>query len=344
MRAIRIHEYGPPEVLRAEEIDNPRPGPGEVVIEVHAIGVIYAETQVRSGKMARFGLAHPDFPYTFGRDVAGVIVEIGEGVDESMLGRRVAASTKEGVGGYAERAVVSASGVPAPSQARHAVWSCLVPIPNGLDYEGAAALMGQGRTALAVARTAGVRAGDSVLVTAAGGAVGSILMQVARAEGATQVIGAARGEAKLEMAKSIGADLVVDYSERGWEEKVLAGTEGRGVNLVFDAVGGEVAQAAYATAADGDSKIVVYGLSSGELADLPMGDVLARGLTVIGFSGARYNHLPNWVLELQAEIFDLAASGQVKPVVGRTFPLEQAAEAHAALEAREIVGKTLLIP
>jgi NADPH:quinone reductase len=341
MRAIRIHEYGGPEVLRVEDVPEPEPGPGEVVIACDAIGVIYAETQVRAGEMARFGLAHPQFPYTFGRDVAGTVAAIGEDVDPQLLGRRFAASTKGGVGGYAERAIVSASSTPS---ATGAVWSCLLPIPDALSYEAAAALMGQGRTALAVARTAGIRAGDSVLVTAAGGAVGSLLLQLARAEGATTVIAAARGEAKLAAARDVGADVAIDYGEPGWEERVREATEGRGVNVVLDAVGGDVARAAYATAASGVGTILVYGLSSGALAELPMSDVLRRGLTLIGFSGARYSHLPQWVLELQSEIFELAAAGTVRPLIGRTFPLEDAAAAHAALEAREIVGKTLLIP
>lgn len=339
MRAICIHEYGPPEVLRLEEVPEPDPAAGEVVIESAAIGVIYSETQVRSGQLARFGVAGPKPPFVFGRDVAGRVVATGEGVDPGLVGQRVIASTT-GTGGYAERVAVSAADAPTSSGA---VWSCVVPIPDGLSFQDAAALLGQGRTALGVARTARIAEGDSVLVTAAGGAIGTLLIQLARAEGAATVVAAARGAQKLALAEELGADVVVDYSEAGWSEKVREATDG-GADVVFDAVGGDISRAAFDAAADGGGTIVIYGLSSGTLAEMGSEELLRRGLTMMGFSGARLGRRPESVRELQTEILDLAARGVVKPVVGHTFPLGEAAAAHATLEARESFGKTLLIP
>jgi NADPH2:quinone reductase len=339
MRAIRIHEYGPPEVLRLEQLPDPEPAEGEVLVESDAIGVLYSETQVRAGQLARFGVAGPQPPFVFGRDVVGRVVAAGPGADAALVGQRVIASTT-GTGAYAERVVVPASGVPTSAGA---VFSCVVAIPDGLDVDTAAALIGHGRTALGVARTAQIAEGDVVLITAAGGAIGTLLIQLARASGASTVVAAARGERKLAVAKDLGADVVVDYSRPEWHRDVREAVNG-GVNVVLDAVGGEIARTAFDLACDGQGTVVIYGLSSGSLARLPADELLRRGLTLTGFSGARLARRPQWVTELQTEILDLAVRGVVKPVVGRKFRLEEAAAAHAAVESRDTVGKTILIP
>lgn len=340
MRAVRIHEYGPPDVLRVEELPDPEPGPGEALIESAAIGVVFSETQSRAGAMARFGLSQGGFPYVFGRDVAGTVVAVGEGVDPALVGTRVIASTN-GTGAYAERVVAQATGTPT---AAGAMWSFLTPIPDGLAFEQAAALLGQGRTALGLIREAGVTEGDSVLITAAGGGIGTLLVSLARAAGAGTIVAAARGGQKLETARRLGADVAVDYADPAWGERVREATGGAGVDVAFDAVGGEIARAAYDSVADGRGRIVVYGLASGALAELPMAELLRRGLTAIGFSGARFAWRPEYPLELQAEALELAAAGKLEAIVGRTFPLAQAAAAHAAVEARETIGMTLLLP
>jgi NADPH:quinone reductase len=337
MHAIRIHGHGAPDVLRYEEIPDPTPGPGQVAIAVAAIGVVFSETQVRAGLLARFGLAGPEFPYTFGRDVAGTIVATGTGVDPALVGRRVIAST-DGTGGYAEIAVVDAADEP---RATGASFSCLTEIPDGLDFPTAAALLGQGRTAAGLVRTTGIRPQDTVLITAAGGAIGSLLVQLCRLEGA-RVIAAAGGVEKVALATSLGADVAIDYTAEGWAGQVRDALGGEGVDVVFDATGGDIARAAFSTAADGRGRIVIYGLSSGELVDVGTAELLRRGLTVKGFSAATLT--PAEVRGLQAYILDLAAGGLVAPVVGQTFPLADAAAAHAAVEARETIGKTLLAP
>lgn len=340
MHAVRIHEYGPPEVLRYEELPEPEVGPGQALIESAAIGVVFSETQVRAGKLARFGLAQAEPPYVFGRDVAGTIVAVGDGVDDSLVGTRVLAST-DGTGAYAERVAVAASGTPSASGA---LWSCLTPIPDGLGFDQGAALLGQGRTALGLVREVGIQRGTSVLVTAAAGGIGTLLLRLARAAGATTVIGAAGAEHKLAVATRLGADVVVDYSEPDWGDRVRAATDGRGVDVVFDAVGGDVARTAFDVAADGRGTVVLYGMSSGQLAEMSSAELLRRGLTISGFSGARFDWRPSYVAELQSEILDLAVAGDVEPIVGRTFPLAGAADAHAAVEARDTIGMTLLVP
>jgi NADPH2:quinone reductase len=340
VRAVRIHEYGPPEVLKLEEVPEPHVGPGDALIESAANGVVYSETQVRAGRMAEFGLAGPAFPYTFGWDVAGTIVAVGPEVDSSMVGRRVIASTA-GSGAYAERVVVPVNAAP---QVTGTTWPTLVEIPDGLGFVEACALQRQGRIALALIREASLEKGQSVLVTAAAGALGTVLVQLARSAGAGMIVGAAGGAEKLNLLDHLGVDIAVDYSSSPrWYDEVRTATGG-GVDVVFDAVGGEVARGAFAAAADGRGRIIVYGFSSGELAELRMAELLRRGLTVLGFAGARFAQRQDYLRGLQAEILDLAAKGSVVPVVGQTFLLEEASQAHIAVEQRQTTGKTLLTP
>jgi NADPH2:quinone reductase len=340
MRAVRVHEYGPPEVLTLEEVSDPEPSPGDLVIAVEAIGTVFSETQVRAGALAKFGLRGPDMPYTPGRDVAGTVIAVGDGVGTERIGTRVAASTT-GSGGYAERVLVPASG---ESVARGAVFSCLAVVPDALGFEEAVALMGQGRTALALARVGRIADGETVLVTAAAGAVGSLLVQLARRDGAKLVVGVARGHRKLEVLHDLGVDVAVDYGHDDWVERVREQVGAGGVDVVFDGVGGDVARGAYSLAADGVGRIIIFGLASGTLAELSAGELLSRGLTLTGFSGAWFARRPEWVGALQSEILELAAEGAVRPVVGQRFPLAEAAAAHRSMEERRTVGKTLLLP
>ncbi|GIF16620.1 zinc-binding dehydrogenase [Actinoplanes teichomyceticus] len=322
MRVVQAIGFGGPEVLVPGETPDPVAGPGQVVIEVAVAGMTFVETQIRRGT-ARWHQP-PRLPYVPGGLVAGLVSAAGPGVDPAWLGQRVVAGTG-GTGGFAERAVAPAED--------------LLPVPDGLSLPVAAALRTDGVTARGLVERAGIEPGDRVLIEAAAGAVGSLLVQLARAAGA-RVIGAAGGARKLRTVRELGADVVVDYAEPGWTGRVLEATGGAGPDVVFDGVGGRIGRAAFEVTARG-GRFSVHGAASGELAGIDEAEAADRGVRVIGIDqlfGFR-SHAARWADEVMA----LAAAGSLRPVIGQTFPLEQAAEAHAAIENRTAVGKTLLL-
>ena len=203
MHAIRLHAFGPPESLRYEHVEDPRPGPGQARIAVAAAGVHLIDTALRAGR-AMGPLALPELPTIPGREVAGVVDAVGPEVDEAWLGRRVVAHLGLAGGGYAELAVRETG-------ALHA-------LPEGLADDAAVAMIGTGRTALAVLEVAALTSADVVLVTAAAGGLGSLLVQAARHAGAT-VVGAAGGPDKAQRVRELGADVAVDYSRGGVERQ-----------------------------------------------------------------------------------------------------------------------------
>lgn len=212
MRAVWLKEFGGPEVLSEGEAVRPLPGPGQVLVEVVYANITFVETQFRATGRGPFTARPPMVP---GNGVGGVVTEVGPGVDPGLLGRRVVGSTG-GSGGYAEYALAPADG--------------LYPVPEGLALDEALALLADGRTAVLQLDAAAVKPGDRVLVEAAAGGVGSLLVQLARAAGAT-VVAAAGGEHKLAVARDLGAAETVDYRRTGWAERVPP------VDVVFDGVG-----------------------------------------------------------------------------------------------------------
>jgi NADPH2:quinone reductase len=195
MHAVRLHAFGPPENLRYERTPDPVPGPGQVRIAVAAAGVHLVDTTLRSGKYGGGPMPPPELPTVPGREVAGTVDALGDGTDPSWLGRRVVAHLGMVPGGYAELAVTDAARL-------HA-------LPDGLGFAPAVAMIGTGRTAMGILRLSGLRAADTVVVLAAAGGIGTLLVQYARRLGAT-VIGAAGGAAKTERVHSLGASLAVD--------------------------------------------------------------------------------------------------------------------------------------
>ena len=319
MLVIRVSEFGGPEVLEPVEVPDPVAGPGEVVVAVEAAGVLTLDTIIRRGNAGpRF--ATP-LPYVPGRGAAGRVVAVGDGVDTALLGRRVVADAE---GTYAERLV-------APVEA-------LVPIPDGLGAPEAMTMLHDGGTALAVFGRLGVRPGETVLVLPAAGGIGTMLVQLARSAGA-RVIGAARGAEKLELVRSLGADRAVDYGEPGWAEVVRRRT-GQ-VDVVVDGVGGALGREAFGLVAEG-GRYSNYGLAGGAPIPPDPDEVRSRAITVVGT-----DQLAGFVHERRARqerMLAEAAAGRITAVVGRTFALGKAADAHTALENREIPGKAVLIP
>lgn len=304
------------------EAPEPVAGPGQVVVDVSVAGITFVETQIRRG-VDRWH-SRPELPYVPGGTVAGRVGSLGEDVDPGWSGRRVIAGTGEG-GGFAERAVAAVED--------------LVPVPEGLGLPEAVALHTDGSTALGLVEGARIRPGEWVLVEAAGGGVGSLLVQLARAAGA-RVIGAARGARKLELARDLGAEVAVDYSDPDWTDQVREATGGTGPDVVFDGVGGEIGRAAFEVTADG-GRFSVHGASSGQVTVIDPARARRREIEVIGIEqlfgfGPR---MGRWAERVMSE----AVAGRIRPIIGQTFPLERAADAHALIESRGALGKTLLL-
>ncbi|MEU6714259.1 zinc-binding dehydrogenase [Nonomuraea sp. NPDC046802] len=306
MRAVVLRRYGGPEALVVEEVPDPVAGPGQALVQVAVAGITFVETQVRADR----GPRRADLPAILGNGVAGTVLATGEGVDAALVGTPVV-SMLNGYGGYAELAVARVDD--------------LIPIPDGLTPEVAVALLADGRTAVGLARAAAPKPGEWVLVEAAGGGVGSLLVQLARRAQA-RVVGAAGSAAKRDLATGLGAELTVDYTDPGWTDVVRAATGG--LDVVFDGVGGEIGAAAQGLLKDG-GRLSVYGMAGG-----PMTTPDPR-VTAVAWP-------PTSLRELAEQAMAEAAAGRLRPAIGAVYPLEGAAEAHAAIEARTIVGKSVL--
>ncbi|MCW6008147.1 zinc-binding dehydrogenase [Micromonospora sp. CPCC 205371] len=317
MRAVWLKEFGGPEVLVAAEAPEPVAGPGQVVVDVEYANITFVETQFRASGLGPFKGRLPMIP---GNGVGGVVVSTGDGVGASWVGRRVITSTG-GSGGYAERAAVDAAGV--------------LPVPAGHVMDAAVALLADGRTATMLARAAALRGGDRVLVEAAAGGVGTLLVQLAAAAGAT-VVAAAGGERKLAVAGDLGAEVLVDYRDPEWPVRVREAVGG--LDVVFDGVGGDVGRAAFGLLGRG-GRMLSYGLASGAWAGISEEEAAERGVTLIGSR----RPTPDELRELTESALAEAAAGRLRPVIGQRFALDRAAEAHAAIESRATVGKTLLV-
>ncbi|SPL88532.1 putative oxidoreductase [[Actinomadura] parvosata subsp. kistnae] len=326
MRAVVLHEFGPPDHLRIADVPAPKPAAGQVAVRVAAVGVQFLETQARAGTM-RGALGGAALPVILGKEVAGLVTEVGPGGDTTLIGTRVLASTT-GLGGYAETAVVPAG--------------TLIPVGDGIGLPEAVALYRYGATAQGLIGAARVSAGDRVLVLAAAGAVGTLLVQLLQRAGAT-VVAAARGERKLALLGELRADHVVDYTLPGWTEQARDAAGGS-IDVVFDHVGGALGRASFELLTPGTGRQVTFGLSSGTPLEVRPMELIGRSVTMTGFSTGPIWSRPAYARHLVTEVLDLATAGRLTPVIGQRFPLERAADAHAAIEARATVGKTLLIP
>lgn len=323
MKVVEVAGFGGPEMLVPKDAPDPEALPGEAVVAIGAVHVLFVEVQLRSGWGRAFWNLEP--PYVPGDAVAGTVVSVGEGVDRAWLGRRVVARTKER-GGYAERVAVPGEN--------------LIPVPDGVDVRTAAVLAHDGPTALRIAEDATIGPDDRVLVVGAGGGLGLLLTQLAHAAGA-YVVATARGKRKLDLAVEVGADRAVDYSEPNWSERVCAAIGGTGVDVVLDGVGGEIGSAAIALAAD-RARVSVHGAPSGGFTGVDRDDAARRGLRVRGIEQVQFSAAEARPLIERA--LAAAADGTLRPVIGQAVPLERAADAHAAMEARSVLGSTVLVP
>ncbi|MGV9450079.1 zinc-binding dehydrogenase [Streptomyces sp. NPDC003635] len=326
MHAIRLHAFGPAENLTYEQVEAPRPGPGQVRIAVAAAGVHLLDAALREGMQGPAPTPTP-LPTIPGREVAGVVESLGEGVAELWLGKRVVAHLGFAPGGYAELAVTDVDR--------------LHEIPANLDFAEAVAMIGTGRTAMGILQFAELGPDSVAVVPAAAGGIGTLLVQYARNAGAT-VIGLAGGPEKVARVRANGADLAVDYKDPDWPEKVRAWLGGREATVVFDGVGGDAARDSVALIGP-HGKHVVFGWSADGLnAGEPY---VVEGVTeqVLGPVMLSKAGGPNPVRTLELRALTEAAEGRLRPAVQR-YPLAEAAAAHRALESRATTGKVVLEP
>jgi NADPH2:quinone reductase len=308
VRAVWLKEFGGPEVLVPSDTPDPEVLPDQVLVEVEFANITFVETQVRAGK-APWPVQLPMIP---GNGVGGVVVSVGASVDPSLVGARVITSTG-GTGGYASLAAVDSSG--------------LIAVPADVALDHAVALLADGRTATMLADSVGLRAGNRVLLEAAAGGVGTLLVQLARAAGAL-VVALAGGPHKVALVR--GADVVIDYLLPDWPDRVRAAVGV--VDVVFDGVGGEIGRDAFSLL-DPGGRMLSFGLASGEWAGITPEAAAARGVSLL--TGGRPT-------PAEARSYTLRALSGLVPVIGRRFPLSWAADAHALIESRGAVGKTLL--
>jgi NADPH2:quinone reductase len=327
MHAIRQYEFGGPEQLRYEEVPGLDPGPDQVRIAVEAAGVHLVDTTIRQG-LAGGAFATAELPMTPGREVAGIVDRTGPDVDEAWLGRHVVAHLGLASGGYAEQALAAEGSL-------HA-------IPDGLSPEAAVAMIGTGRTAVAVLEVAELTPEDVVVVTSAAGGLGNLLVQAATHAGSFTV-GLAGGAAKVEQVRGLGAGIALDYTADGWPDRLRDLLGERAPTVVVDGVGGKAGAIALDLLAP-RGRMILFGYSSGEPTVISSTDIIGRSLTVTAAIGPRLINRPGGLRPLESEALARAARGEWVPLVGSRFRLADAAAAHTALESRATTGKVVLIP
>jgi NADPH2:quinone reductase len=315
MRAIQQQEFGGPEVLRLVDVPVPEPGEGEVLVRVSRAGLNFADTHQRRNEY----LAAAELPLTPGAEVAGVREDTGE---------RVVALC--GTGGYAEYATAPAS--------------LTFPIPAEVDDGTALALLLQGLTAWHLYRTsARIQEGETVVVHAAAGGVGSLAVQLGRPMGAGRVIATASTEEKRAIARELGADATVDPAPDGLAERLVEANLGRRVDVVLEMVGGEVFDQSLAALAP-FGRLVTYGIASGTGNEVHTRKLMGRSASIVGFWLAHCLRRPEMVGDALADLFARTARGELRVILGGTYPLADAARAQADLQGRRSTGKLLLDP
>ncbi|NWQ41981.1 NADPH:quinone oxidoreductase family protein [Bacillus sp. EB106-08-02-XG196] len=324
MKAIQLEKFGGPEVLEIVEIDRPVPTGREVLIEIKAIGVNYADTARREGQY----VVKTPLPFIPGAEIAGVVTAVGEKVESVKPGMRVVTLIESG--GYSEFALADERS--------------LIPIPEQLDFQNAAALPLQGLSAYHVLKTMGrLEKGETVLVHAAAGGVGTLSVQLAKLFGAGKIIATASSPEKLELARKMGADVLINYSESNWVEQVLEATGGKGVDVALEMVGGEVFNNTLKCLAT-FGRLVVFGAASGEQIRMYPSSLMARNQSVIGFFLPQIMRKPELLQSSLVELLTYLGEGKLKLTIGGVFPLEEAANVHVLLQSRKTTGKLLLEP
>ncbi|QHA92033.1 NADPH:quinone oxidoreductase family protein [Bacillus sp. N1-1] len=327
MKAIQLTEFGGPEVLKLIDLDVPDPKGHEVLIEIQAIGVNYADTARREGQY----VVETPLPYVPGSEVAGVVKAVGEKVTSVKPGSSVVTllGTKNATG-YAEYTLADERG--------------LIAIPEGVDPQYAVALPLQGLSAYHTLKTMGrFENGETVLIHAAAGGVGTIAVQLARLWGAKTIIGTASSEEKRKLAADMGADITIDYTKEGWEQEVLEATEGKGVDVILEMAGGDVFRKSLNCLAP-FGRLVIYGVASGEQSRFYPSSLMEKNQSVVGFFLPQMMRKPSLYQKSLEELLNYMQTGELKLTIGGVFELEKAADVHRMLQGRQTKGKLILTP
>ena len=322
MKAVLCKQYGPPESLVLEELPAPKPGAGEVVIWVKAASVNFPDFLIIQNKYQ----FKPPLPFSPGSELAGVVKEVGSGVSGWRSGDRVIAFTTYGA--FAEEVKTEANR--------------LLPLPEGMDFvTGAAFLLTYGTSEHALADRGELKKGETLLVLGAAGGVGLAAIEIAKALGA-RVIACASSEEKLAVCREHGADATINYAAEDLRERVKALTDGRGVNVVYDAVGGPYSEPAFRSLA-WRGRLLVVGFAAGEIPKLPLNLALLKGASVVGvFWGDFARREPQRFRASAEQLGRWYREGKLRPHVSQTLPLAKAAEAINLLASRQAKGKIVL--
>jgi NADPH2:quinone reductase len=324
MRAIVVDRWMEPAELVAREIPDPSVGPGQLGVEVRAAGCNFFDILLVQGRYQ----VKPPFPFVPGGEIAGVVREVGPGVAGFAVGDRVLASVP--AGGYAERAAV-------PAALAHRM-------PDAMSFEEAAGFPIVYPTSYAaLVYRAAIRPGETLLVHAAAGGVGLAAVQIGKALGA-RVLATAGGPDKLAVARDAGAEHAIDYLQEDFVERVKALTGGRGADVIYDSVGGDVFDRSLKCIA-WNGRLLVIGFAGGTIPTVPANRILLKNVAVVGLHwGAYAKHEPARIPETFAALFRLYEEKKIRPVVFASYPLEQAAAALGALGSRKTYGKVVLVP
>ncbi|MFI6777277.1 NADPH:quinone oxidoreductase family protein [Nocardia sp. NPDC050412] len=327
MKAWRVTELGEPaQVLRLVELEEPKPAPGQVVVRTRAAAANFPDVLMCRGEYQ----IKPELPFTPGVELCGEVVAVGADVGGIAVGDRVLGTTALPWGGFAELAVMDAAAV--------------FPAPAALDDAEAAALfIGYQTGWFGLHRRAGLRAGETLLVHAAAGGVGSAAVQLGKAAGAT-VIGVVGSAAKAEVARALGADIVVDRSAQDFVSVVRDATGGRGADVVYDPVGGEVYQRSTKCIAF-EGRILVVGFAGGQIQSTALNHALVKNYSILGLHWGLYRDKdPQAVRDCHLELTGLAERGSVKPLIGERLPLDNVAAGLQRLADGETVGRVIFEP
>lgn len=316
-------ELGPPSKLSVREVDDPAPDAGQVVVDVEAAGLNFPDTLIVAGKYQ----FKPELPFIPGGEAAGLISAVGDGVEHLSVGQRVIALSTHGA--FAERWAVPATGV--------------IPIPNALDFESAAGFgLAYGTSYHALVQRARLEKGETVLVLGAAGGVGSAAIEIARHVGAT-VIAAASTAEKLQFASELGADHLIQYTTEDLRTRLEEITGGKGVDVVYDPVGGAFTETAFRSLAWNGRHLVV-GFAAGEIPKLPINLALLKGASLVGvFWGRSLREEPQRAFQNFVELAELAEAGVIRPRVSQRFTLDEYEEAFAVFESRSVMGKAVFV-
>ena len=321
MRALVCREFGPVDRLQLGEIDDPRPGPGEVVIDVKVAALNFPDTLIIEGKYQ----FRPEPPFVPGSEAAGVVAAVGEGVG-LPTGSQVVAVGAEGA--FAEKWLLPAEMV--------------LSLPEGLSFDQAAGFtMTYGTSYYALKQRAGLQAGEILLVLGAAGGVGSAAVELGKGMGA-EVIGAASSREKADFASSVGADHTINYGDGDLREAIKEITGGKGVDVVYDPVGGGLSEPAFRSTA-WNGRFLVIGFAAGDIPTIPLNLPLLKGAAIVGvFWGSWIRRQPDQAAENLRELYQMAASGQIEPRISAVHELEDYPAAFSDLSGRTATGKVLL--